>query len=81
MYFFPFIMISVPSILHLPRYSSSLRAAARMGRRRRRSYSVSSLYRLSINMPVLRFLLHDRIQSASLLKANLMAIGLPLVGL
>ena len=74
-------MMSVPSNLHLPQYSSSLRAAARMGLRHLHSYSVSSLYHLSMNMPVLSFFLHDRIQSASLLKANLMAIGLPLVGL
>ena len=47
---------SVPSNLHLPRYSLSLRAAHNMGCSHLRSCSVSLLYCLSTNMPLFRFL-------------------------
>ena len=72
---------SVPSNLHLPRYSFSLCAADRMGHKHFRSYSVSSLYCLSTNIPLLRFFLLDSSQSASLLNVNLIEMGLPLEGL
>ena len=80
-YFFPLIVSSVPSSLHIPLYSLSLLAALRIGLKHFHSALVVLLYSLSTYIPQLRnfLLLYTWFASAFFTKTT--EIGHPLIGL